>query len=64
MRRMFTTIGLMSTSAGLLFAFCTLWPVGAMAQEPNKVILAIEILVSLGFLTFGIYSFVKEIKTR
>jgi hypothetical protein len=53
----------MATSLGLMGAFISIFPAGNYASEPNKVILAIEIMMV--FITFiiGLISFVKQMKS-
>ena len=61
-REHLTAIFLIGAACGMLAMFLSLWPEHFVAREPNKMILAVEIVMSVFFLLFGLYSWYKEIK--
>ena len=65
MREIIKPALIVGMSAALLWVFWGIWLRGShYVQEPNRLILAAEILMMVTILLFGLYEFIRVVVTR
>ena len=61
-KKYLTSILLIAAAGGLTLMFVSILPMGSVAQEPNKIILWAEIVLSVSLGGWGIYSLVNQFR--